>query len=299
MKKALLLAASLAIFIAFIWFSGPLEMLKAIATFNPLFVPLVLGCAVANYFFRFLRWELLLKQARVGLERRTSLLMFLAGFLMTVSPAKVGEVIKSYYLKRVGVKYRKSLPIVISERVYDLIGIVLLMFLSSVLFASSPVMLSLLLLVALAAAVLFSDRLIGVMLRLSGKRGSALVSISKGVKGMFARKLLLSCTMLSLAGWFMECAGLYLVVTGFGVGASLIRETFVYSTATVAGVVSMLPGGVGVTEGSLSALLADLAGISLPLASSISVVIRLFTIWFAVLLGYVANVLLVRSLKKP
>ena len=57
-----------------------------------------------------------------------SLLVFLAGFSLTVTPGKVGEVLKSYLLREsYGQPIARTAPIVLAERLTDLIGLLLLM----------------------------------------------------------------------------------------------------------------------------------------------------------------------------
>jgi len=68
-----------------------------------------------------------IKKSNILLNKRESFLIFLSGLLMTIIPAKIGEMITAVYLKRKGVKYRKSFPIIITERIYDVIGVIFLL----------------------------------------------------------------------------------------------------------------------------------------------------------------------------
>jgi uncharacterized membrane protein YbhN (UPF0104 family) len=61
---------------------------------------------------------------------------------------------------------------------------------------------------------------------------------------------------------------------------------FIYSATTLGGVVT--PGGLGVTDGGMTALLSYTAGRSAPAAGAATLVIRLCTLWFAVLVGVLA-----------
>ena len=54
-----------------------------------------------------------------------SLLVFLGGLAMTITPGKVGELVKCYLLRdRAGVPVAASIPIVLMERVTDLVSVV-------------------------------------------------------------------------------------------------------------------------------------------------------------------------------
>ena len=62
-----------------------------------------------------------------------SLLLFLSGFALTVTPGKVGEVLKSYLLREsFGQPIARTAPIVLAERLTDLIGLLLLTLLGGV-----------------------------------------------------------------------------------------------------------------------------------------------------------------------
>ena len=70
---------------------------------------------------------------------------------------------------------------------------------------------------------------------------------------------------------------------------------FIYATMTIAGALSFLPGGLGVTEAGMLALLAKLGtGTGEGVAAAATFVTRLCTLWFAVVVGLVALVLFAR-----
>ncbi|MEK7423956.1 MAG: lysylphosphatidylglycerol synthase domain-containing protein, partial [Actinomycetota bacterium] len=50
-----------------------------------------LALAVANYAIRFVRWTLYLRHRDLEVPVRTSALVFLSGFALSVTPGKVGE----------------------------------------------------------------------------------------------------------------------------------------------------------------------------------------------------------------
>ena len=57
---------------------------------------------------------------------------------------------------------------------------------------------------------------------------------------------------------------------------------------TVAGALAFVPGGLGVTEGGMALLLAELVAMSRSSAVAVTLIIRAQTLWFAVLLGVLA-----------
>ena len=58
-------------------------------------VPIALGLALLNYFLRFLRWHAYLRMLKVPLKPKDSLIIFLTGLVLSVTPGKVGEFLKA------------------------------------------------------------------------------------------------------------------------------------------------------------------------------------------------------------
>ncbi|HEX8803508.1 MAG TPA: cytochrome P450, partial [Acidimicrobiales bacterium] len=64
--------------------------------------PAILGLTLCNYALRFLKWQYYLRLIGVrGLATRDSLGIFFSAFTMVMTPGKVGELLKSYLLRRV------------------------------------------------------------------------------------------------------------------------------------------------------------------------------------------------------
>jgi uncharacterized protein (TIRG00374 family) len=85
-------------------------------------------------------------------------------------------------------------------------------------------------------------------------------------------------------------------VRGFpGAALDLRAATFIYAAMTVAGALSFLPGGLGVTEAGMLALLVRFGhGIGRGEAAAATFVTRACTLWFAVAIGLPALVLYAR-----
>jgi uncharacterized protein (TIRG00374 family) len=78
-----------------------------------------------------------------------------------------------------------------------------------------------------------------------------------------------------------------MIVVTFNPDVSLFMSTFIYSFSTIFGAVTMLPGGLGVTEGSLTFLIMQ-NGFSKENAIASTLIIRAVTLWYAVVIGIVS-----------
>ena len=80
-----------------------------------------------------------------------------------------------------------------------------------------------------------------------------------------------------------------------GVGLELRAATFIYAAMTIAGALSFLPGGLGVTEAGMLALLVKFGvGLTRGSAAAATFVTRACTLWFAVAIGLPALALYAR-----
>jgi uncharacterized protein (TIRG00374 family) len=98
---------------------------------------------------------------------------------------------------------------------------------------------------------------------------------------------LISITLLSVISWGFECFGYYLILMNFSSNIDIIWSFFSYSFSTIVGALSMLPGGLGVTEGSLTLMLVQ-KGLEQNDAFAATFIVRAVTLWFAVLVGIIS-----------
>ncbi|MBM4374041.1 MAG: flippase-like domain-containing protein [Deltaproteobacteria bacterium] len=258
--------------------------------------------SMLNYLLRFGKWEIYLAILGIrGLPKTESLLTFLSGFVLTVSPGKVGEVFKSLVLYRTrGVPLERSAPIVVAERVTDLIGVIVMIVVGSLGFrgglvwaaAGSGLVLVLLVFVASPklsrAMVDLTPHLPGPLGRLGARVAPKLHTALDQLRELTTPSRLVLPTLLSIAGWSLEGVGLWLILKGFAQSTTLTLASFSYATATLAGAIVPLPGGLGVTDKLIEQQLTHLGGVPLAVAFSAMVLVRFATLWFAVLVGFVA-----------
>lgn len=269
-----------------------------------------LGLSAGNYLLRFAKWELSLGWLKVrddapGLTRRRSLLIYLAGLSMSVTPGKVGEVLRSMLLRASdGVPFTRTAPVVVADRLTDLIALVLL---AAIGVAERPqyvpILVVTVVLVLIGTAVLGSPTVLGWIfdtldkvgrLRPIVERARPLVDSSVTLMRPRAMAWL---TVLSVLGWGLECIGFWLILDAFaGVDASLRSATLLWSAGTLVGALSFLPGGLGATEGSLVvATTRMIAGTTQAIALAASLLGRLATLWFGELVGGIALALFLRD----
>jgi uncharacterized protein (TIRG00374 family) len=252
--------------------------------------------ATLNYLLRFVRWEIYLLILGIRLRRTDSLFVFLSGFVLTITPGKVGEVFKSAVLAQTHeVPIARTAPIVIAERLSDLIGVVLLIVLGSAGFASGgrwAIAGTLVVLTGLALIVWerpLNELLIFVQRhpkvgRFEPKLREAVVSL----RLLCQPRTLGPPLVLSVLAWASEGVALWVLLKGFGARAPLLLSVFFYETASLAGALIPVPGGLGVVETMLREQLVRLGGVPAAVATSSMILVRFATLWWAVLVGFIA-----------
>lgn len=280
-------------YLAFSLWGGWQEVSAAVVRVGIAGIAVALALSLVNYALRFVRWQAYLGAMDHPVPWRASLQIYLAGFALTTTPGKAGETVRSVLLRPWGMPYPKSIAAFFSERLSDLLAVVLLALFGLTLYPEArPLVAAGAVCVALALALLAHPTLLDRMqARVTGpSRPAALLRQLLGVLHEARRchrpGLLLGATALGLAAWGAEAWAFHRVLQGMGLEVPLAFAVFVYAVSMLAGALSFMPGGIGGAEGVMVALLMTQA----PAADAVAatVLIRLTTLWFAVAIGALA-----------
>ncbi|XAF55870.1 lysylphosphatidylglycerol synthase transmembrane domain-containing protein [Marinobacter alkaliphilus] len=282
-------------YLAFSLWGGWHDVVAAFSAIGLQGTLLALGMSLLNYGLRFVRWQLYLARLGHRLHWRPSLRIYLSGFALTTTPGKAGEAFRGVLLSKRGVPFSISFAAFISERMSDLVAVILLTLLGMAEFpeARSAVLLG----TAGILTVLFlisSETALNKLLAWSNKSRRKLVTIAShiihalhGARRCQRADLLFISTIISVIAWGAEAVAFYWVLDWLGADISVSFAIFVYALSMLVGALSFLPGGLGSAEAVMISLLV-LKGMSTPDAIAATVFIRLATLWFAVLIGLVA-----------
>ncbi|OPY25373.1 MAG: hypothetical protein A4E27_00952 [Methanobacterium sp. PtaU1.Bin242] len=279
------------------------NLLSALEEFNWIFLPVMLILVTTGYFVRFIKWNFFLKNVDVHLPLKENLFVFFSGLSMIITPAKAGEIWKGWLIKDInGESLSKTIPVVIVDRVTDVIGLILLSLLG-ILYYKSGVSVLLILVILFAAFIVaiksekISGRLISIMEGRAGKYSGDIKDMHQTFQKSMNWKYLFGMSVLSVAAWFLECLAIFLVIYGFGQSLSLVLSTFVFSFASLAGAVSLIPGGLGVAEATLSGLLVFF-GLSSSIAVGAALIMRFGTLWYGAILGFLVYLIFNKRIMK-
>ncbi|MBI3912962.1 MAG: flippase-like domain-containing protein [Chloroflexi bacterium] len=303
-KISISLLLALAVFIALTFYADAPRLFAAIATFQWQWLALALAATLVNYCLRFVRWHYYLSVIGIqNIPARDSLLIFLTGFSLTMTPGKLGELLKSFLLKgRYGTPVSHSAPIVVAERLTDVLGMVLLAAIGLAVYplgasALAVVVIAAVVFVAVAQSRALAERVLDFAARLPviARFAGLIRNLYESAFLLLRLKPLLIAIALSTIAWFAECVTLLIVAIGLGSAPTpelLLQVTFIYAAASLFGAASMLPGGLGATEGGMAFLLEQIVALAREHAVAATFIVRLCTLWFAVLLGLIAALIL-------
>lgn len=263
-----------------------------------------LGLALVNYVIRLVRWSWYLRACGLAIPFHIRVLGFLAGFALSITPGKLGELIKSYILRATcGVPITRSAPIVVAERITDLIALIILG-VAGVAFYGMARSMVVAGAIAIAAGLItlswpaLAQRIIALVCRPRPLQRFAgrLRTLYDGLAELVRPRPLSWATALGVVAWLAECVGFSLIIAAFpGTDVPLGLATLIYAVTTIAGALSFLPGGLLVTEASMTLFLVQSSGgVDQPTAVAATILTRLATLWFAVLIGLVALAVLYR-----
>ncbi len=296
-KYLIIILIAVGIYSSFLFFSDFNIVYNYLQNFEITALPIILIVIFSSWLILFARWLILLKRHQIRIPLKNNLLIFFAGFTLAISPAKSGELIKSILLKnKCGIAATKSVPIIFLERFYDIIGTA----------AVASIGITFLGLEMSAVLILIPIVIIGIFYLLYSKKGFGLtLNVLNRIK-FFQKfttnieqsheiirhssdiKTVCSCSFLTVIFRVIEAAGIIIVLQALGINfIEFINLLSIYSASIIVGSVSMSPGGLGVTEGSFAGLLT-LQGLDLQTTLAVAIIVRFFTMWFAIVVGFIS-----------
>ncbi|MGH3086978.1 MAG: lysylphosphatidylglycerol synthase transmembrane domain-containing protein [Rubrobacteraceae bacterium] len=289
------LGLGVAVYLILSLVAGLDNLRAAAANFEYALIPAILGLVLLSYAGRFLRWLYYLRLLKVSVPLGTNAAIFAAGLSMAISPGKLGEVLKSVFVRRVnGAPIARTAPAIVAERATDATGMVLWGLIGALAFSFGLGVLVLFILATiLAIAALRSKRLSLLVERILSKLpllnrlAPRVHDFHASSNELLSTRPLVVGTVVSFLSWGLECVAVYLCAVGMGAERPFLVVVFIFAVSSLAGALFFTPGGIGVAEGSLAGMFVSVAGLAGGISVALTFVIRLATLWFAALVGIV------------
>lgn len=284
------------------------KALRVLADAPVWLVLVVVAFATLNYVIR--TWRFVYLAAHLGLKLpfwETSA-YYTAGFALTMSPGKLGEMVRLWFLKRrFDLAYRRGVALQLADRISDVYALLLLCLAGLTGFEQyrGPV-LAVLAVAAAGTLLLARPRLMIALLnatyglvRVKPRLFIQLRHMVRDTALVMQGRVFLASLALGIVSWFVEAVALWAVLHLLDAPVSVSAATFVFAFAGVVGGLTMMPGGVGGYE-IVMVMLLGLQGVPTEVALVATAILRLGTVWYATVAGFLAVPLAVRlSAPKP
>ncbi len=295
-KLILVLIAAIGIYAIFLFVSDFGVISEKISNFKINYLPLILLFVTISWIPLFMKWHILLKNSEIDIPLRKSISVFLSAPALGITPGQIGVLMRSQILKTSSnIPRTKTIPIILVEKVYDLVGALLASIIGIIILEIEPYLIIIAVSVLSTifffmyyrpASELFFRRI--TKTKFFSKYVENISEFDKTIQKSTNVKIATICILLAVTYWFIISIAAYYTLIGFDVSIlDYLQVLAIYTTSILLGAISFIPGGIGITEGSIASLFT-LNGIDVSTALILSVMIRVLTLWYSVSVGFIA-----------
>ena len=288
-KYLLAIVGIVALYAIFLIISDLQIVLDKIQNFNTDYLPIILSIVILSWLIVFLRWRILLQNFNIHIPVKDSILIFLSGFAMDITPGKVGQLLKSQLLKeKFGIPRKNTIPVIILEQLYSAVGLVIVGIFGIWFFDLGIYILIIAIILLVFIFLLISSKQI--FNKVNNFKFISRFGITsdshEALRSSIRSKIFVYASGLSALAWFLECVIVYYVLTSFEITSlNFLSILSIYTSSIILGFISFLPLGIGVVESSLAGFLT-LEGIDISISLTAVILIRIFTRWIGVSVGF-------------
>ena len=290
-----LVFGAVAFYVLLILISDVEEMSKSFLQIRWEFLSLIFALGFLSHVVRSFRQKALLGMVGEKISSFQNMTIYMSGLSLVTTPGGAGTFIKSVYLKKkFNTPTEKSIAVIFLERYHDLLAgtsIILATLLTHFgLISMSLVVISLFLLGAIYLLIKSQRVFVSLYSRLCKIRFISKnlpeIGPSKSFSILTNPKNMTHGWLLSILGWSIDSLSVYVVFLALNVDLGYLLTSQIYLTSLGYGILSLLPGGIGVSE-SVADLLLVRQGLDLSVAASLVILMRLCTMWFATVIGII------------
>jgi uncharacterized protein (TIRG00374 family) len=296
------LLCSFAVFVGVAIFGGISKVVSEILSANLYLYLLAFVSVFASFMIRFGKWSYYLRKMRIRVPWRKSFAIYFSLSSMNLTPGRVGRVVAGYTLNKVtNTKFMEIAPIITMDIFSDFFGFAIIAIVAAFVFHKFFFwMVICAALLSITFMFLLNDRLYKEMnkvkilrdfLRQFASHINTYYS-SQGVLGTPITYVVSFC--FTVPADLLNCLALYFTLLALGVKAHIMQAVFVSSVAQMFGMVSTIPGSIGVADATIVGLLRNIFNLSAAISSSAAIMSRLATLWFGIALGVVFLIYTIR-----
>ncbi len=222
--------------------------------------------------------------------------LFLSAGALSTTPLRVSESYKSVWLSQAsGISLNVADSLHLLDRTSDILSVLVLAAAGTMAFPSFWPFFLIVFLLFLGSTLSVQIKTAGFRSRKSGGLETNVKDLSHQLQkcvennpGAFSLPYMTVTLLLGVMSWLAQGASLLFILVGFGLEPNLTLVAIaclVLSFSMLMGLISKLPGGLGVIELAMAALLTILLNFRPELAVATTILFRLATFWIDLLFG--------------
>ncbi|MEM0200814.1 MAG: lysylphosphatidylglycerol synthase transmembrane domain-containing protein [Candidatus Micrarchaeaceae archaeon] len=306
-KKVILIVMTVS-FIIFVIISalailnqGYSYFIKSLLSINLFYFSLAFVVLFLGYIIRYPKWELYLKKLGIHISRTKNFIVYLSMYSMDITPGRWGRGVVAYTINRITkTRFAKIFPAVVADNFTDFFGFIILSLFMSFLVGKYLILSIFITILLMLPFIFFFNK--GPFELLKNRFGNV-----RWLRGFFKEGAMyfknsnslgigtyIYSMIYTVPSMFLNGVALYFVIlsTGINIGISLIPiVVFVYTSSLLIGIITGIPGALGVTDAALISYLTLFfgpIGVGFALASIITILFRIVSLWFVEGFGFAA-----------
>ena len=274
------------------------EFLKQMDSVKVELIPIILTLHFLVVILRIFRQKILFDSIKVELSLKEHFMIHLSGLALIMTPGGLGQSVKAVYLKeKKDISYGKSISLTLSERFYDLLSIIPVIFVMSFFVDSFEAKLSSILVSILLITILIIVRNKKIFNSIISKLPKIWIlknivensdELFEILKQLTLRKTFTSSFIIGIGSWIVVGIAFYYSFVAFNLELTFFETTIISLVPIVIGTLSLLPGGIGATEITMMGFLSRY-NLDNSLSSALVLFTRITSIWFLTLIGIIAT----------
>ncbi len=288
------LLVSICVFFVLAWLGGINTVIDKMLSANPFLYLMAFISVFVALALRYIKWSYYLRMYKLKPPFWKSLAVYFSLYAMDITPGQIGRMVAAYTLSRISKSHTiKVIPVVTMDIFTDAIGFAILTFLTSVYFDSYVIYVVIADIVLVAPIFLFlvNNWFFNAAKGFMSKHGLFRIFTIYGDEYFASQSVLnkpsvyLVSLLVTIPATFLWASAFYFTLLAMGPHVALGPSIFVFSTSTLFGMVSTIPGNIGVTDGSLVALSQTFLNLPSSTSYAAAIMARLATLWFGIIFG--------------
>ncbi len=235
--------------------------------------------------FKGLRWIYLLKKVcKKEINYNKSLLIHFSSFSFIITPGKAGDVLKSWMMKKsCGTSHSEVLPVILMERLTDIISLFLLSLLWFLKYMRTIYFLFVVSSILLGFIIFTNDNVLNFLSNRFLKTKTALINL----KNLSKPNIIFVSSFLDTIAWIFDAFIFLIILKINNINLNFFVAVSLYTFSILLGALSFIPGGLGSTEIVMGAILKEYLKINNKLIVKIVLETRFYTLWCSIFVGLV------------